>query len=100
MPAKAATTFWGDIDLYIAMIVFASVVFATRLVSDEPLNPKRLSGELILSSVGAAVFHALGLMKGLSGPEYWLLIFLAALGGLRSIEWALKIFVALKKVSL
>jgi len=97
---EKTTSFWSGIELYITMAVFGSVVFASRLVGDEPINPKRLTGELILSFVGAGVFHALGLMKGLTGPEYWLLIFLSALGGLRSIEWGVRIFVALKKVNL
>lgn len=104
MPEKATieTTvgFWADKHLYISMAVFMSVVLAYRLVGNEPINLRRLIGELILALVGAGVFHALGLLKGLSGPEYWLMIFLAAMGGLRSIEWSLKVFIALKKVSL
>lgn len=99
MPEKTLP-FWGELNLYITMMIFGLVLFATRLVGDEPINPKRLTGELILSFVGAAFFHALGLMKGLAGAEYWILIFLAALGGLRSIEWVVRVFVAIKKVSL
>lgn len=104
MPEKTslATTveFWADKHLYISMAVFMSVVLAYRLVGTEPINLRRLIGELILALVGAGFFHAFGLMKGLSGPEYWLMIFLAAMGGLRSIEWALKVFIALKRISL
>lgn len=99
MPEKSLP-FWGELNLYITMAIFGLVLFATRLVGNEPINPKRLTGELILSCVGAALFHALGLMKGLSGPEYWVLIFLAALGGLRSAEHIVRVFIALKKISL
>lgn len=99
MPEKTLP-FWGELNLYITMAIFGLVLFATRLVGNEPINPKRLTGELILSCVGAALFHALGLMKGLSGPEYWVLIFLAALGGLRSTEHIVRLFIALKKISL
>ena len=101
MPEKTtidAVDFWSDRHLYISMVVFMSVVLAYRLVGNEPISMRRLLGELILALIGAAIFHALGLMKGLSGPEYWLMIFLAAMGGLRSIEWVLKVFIALKKV--
>ena len=102
MPEKttidAAVDFWSDRHLYISMVVFMSVVLAYRLVGNEPVSIRRLIGELILALIGAGVFHSLGLMKGLIGPEYWLMIFLSALGGLRSIEWVLKVFIALKKV--
>jgi len=101
MPEKEAVqSFWSQLDLYIAMAVFGSVLIAKNLIGEEPINPKRLAGELILSSVGAGVFHAFGLLQGLNGAEYWMLIFLAAMGGLRAVEWSLRIFIALKKVSL
>jgi len=99
MPEKTLP-FWGELNLYITMMIFGLVLFASKLVGNEPINPKRLTGELILSFVGAALFHALGLMKGLTGPEYWVLIFLAALGGLRSVEHIIRLFIALKKISL
>lgn len=99
MPAKTLT-FWQEPDLYIAMAVFSLALFAKQLMGGDPLDPKRLGGELILSCLGAAVFHALGLLQGMSGPEYWLLIFMSALGGVRSAEWLVKIAIALKKVSL
>ncbi len=99
MPAKTLS-FWQDNDLYIAMAVFSLVLFAKQLIGGDPLDPKRLGGELILSCLGAGVFHALGLLQGLAGPEYWLMIFLSALGGVRSAEWLVKIIIALKKVSL
>lgn len=99
MPEKTALSFWQDPELFIAMAVFISALFAKHLIAGEPLNPKRLGGEVILSCIGAAVFHAMGVLQSLVGPEYWLMIFLAAMGGVRSVEWAMKIIVAIKKVS-
>lgn len=99
MPKNTAMTFWQDPELFIAMALFVSVLFAKHLTGGEPLDPKRLAGEVILSCIGAAVFHAMGLLQGLIGPEYWLMMFLAALGGVRSVEWAMKILIAIKKVS-
>ena len=93
-------SFWHEADLYIAMVVFGLVLFAKQLIGEDPIDPKRLLGELILSCTGAAIFHALGMLQGLHGPEYWLMIFLASLGGVRSAEWMMKIFIALKKASL
>lgn len=99
MPENTVFSFWQDPKLYISMVIFGLVLFAKQLVGADPIDPKRLGGEVILSCLGAAVFHALGLLQSLSGPEYWLMIFMAALGGVRSIEWLVKIIIALKKVA-
>lgn len=73
------------------LVVAMMVVVARTLINDEPMKWKKFFGELILAGVGAWVMFAFGMYQGM---EYWQTIFiggLSGLGGVRGIEWALRV---------
>ena len=73
-------------------------LLARHLVSSEPLDKRRLAGEAILSAIGAVVFWSAGLLQGMSTLQMVFFGSLAALGGVRAVEWGIKIAAAVKNI--
>ena len=78
-------TLWG----FIAMMIIGTV--GRILVSDEPFVLRRFVGEILLGFVGAVMLYAIGLLQGLNPLQLIVLGGLAGLGGVRVIEWLIKI---------
>lgn len=79
---------------FIAMGILG--LLGRTLVSPEPFDARRFTGEMILTALGAIMLFALGVLQGL---DTWQMIVLGAgtsLGGLRAIEWGFKIVQAAK----
>ncbi len=81
---------WTDKLLWTIVGLFVFGSMARSLVSDEPFDVRKLIGELIFSGIAAIIMYSMGLMQGMN--EYQIVCFgaLGSLGGVRSVEWALK----------
>ena len=90
---------WMDPQLWYFVVVFVMALLAKHLVSAEPLDKKRLAGEAILSIIGAIAFWAAGLLQGMSVLQMIFFGSMSALGGIRSIEWLIKIASATRHLS-
>ena len=89
-----------DLEHIRQVVVFAVLMIlgfiARNLISDEPFRFGRFMGEMILTGIGALALCAAGVLQGLDG---WQMLFLASassLGGLRAVEWTLKIAQAVR----
>lgn len=74
---------------FMGLFVLGSV--ARTLISDEPFNIRRFSGELIFSIIGAIAMYSMGIMQGMTEIQMVGFGALSSLGGVRAIEWSLKI---------
>jgi hypothetical protein len=82
--------FWTVVGLFMLSAA------ARNLLSSEPFDPRRFLGEILLSIVGAVIMWSFGLMQGMSTAQIFFIGGLAALGGVRAIEWGLKIMNSVK----
>lgn len=73
----------------VAMFVFGSM--ARTFISKEPFDPRKFTGEMILACIGAILIYAMGLMEGMSEIQIICFGATASLGGVRIVEWGLKI---------
>jgi hypothetical protein len=87
---------FGDKVLWTVMGLFMLSAAARNLLSPEPFDPRRFLGEILLSVVGAVIMWSFGLMQGMSTAQIFFIGGLAALGGVRAIEWGLKIMNSVK----
>lgn len=94
---NAAETVAVDSRLYAIILMLWLGVVAGRLIGDEPLNLKKLVGELLLSFLFGVGLWAFGLLQGLSGLQLIALAAFSALGGGRTIELLIRLIVQLKK---
>lgn len=76
--------------LALVLLLWAGVV-ARRLIGDEPVNIRKLIGELLLSAVFGVGLWALGLLQGLTGMQLIVLGAFASLGGGHSLDMALRL---------
>jgi len=86
-------TFWTF--LFLIVVGFAGRV----LVAGEPFKAKEFIGELCLAVVGGFGLYALGMMQDM---DEWQIILMGALGGwggVRMIEWAVKIVTTISKMN-
>ena len=81
----------GDRSLLTVIMLFIMGAVARALVSPEPLDWRRLVGEAILSAIGAVVVFNFGVIQGMSNPEIMLWGALGSLGGIRILEWVIRI---------
>lgn len=90
---------WTDPTLlsFVGMLVVGTL--ARVLVSDEPLDLRKLSGELLLALLAAVALFYLGVLQGLSTPQMMAVGSLAGLGGVRLLEWVIKIAKAAREMS-
>lgn len=85
-----------DPDFWWFLGLFMLGLIARKLVSKEPIDWQRFAGEMILAGIGALVFYVTGLLQGMSTLQMIIFACLGSLGGLRAIEWAIKIVLQLK----
>jgi len=64
---------------------------ARSFISHEPFCLRRFVGEMLLSIIGAIVLWSFGLLQGMTELQIIFLGGLASLGGVRMIEWIMKI---------
>ncbi len=81
----------GDRMMWSVVGLFVLGTLARKLVSAEPFDARRFAGEVILSFLAALVLYFGGLLQGLGAWELIVMGALGGLGGVRSIEWTLKI---------
>lgn len=86
-----------DWRLYAIIFMLWLGIVARRLIGDEPINKRKLAGELLLSMIFGVGLWAFGLLQGLGGLQLITLAAFAALGGGRSIELLIRLIVQLKK---
>ena len=82
---------WGNRMLWSFVAMFALGSVARTFVSNEPFDFKKFVGEIIFSVIGAVLMYSLGLMQNMNEVQIVGFGALASLGGVRSIEWVLRI---------
>lgn len=91
--AAASVQYWDwcskTLLSVVAMFLLGSM--ARTFVSSEPFDSKKFCGELIFSAIAAIAMYSMGLMQGMSEVQIVGFGAFASLGGVRTIEWALKI---------
>lgn len=81
---------WTDRLLWSVVGLFILGSMARTFVSNEPFDVKKFLGEVIFSAISAVIMYSMGLMQGMSEAQIVCFGALASLGGVRSVEWALK----------
>ena len=71
--------------------MFAGGVVARILVSDEPFDAKKFAGEMIFAIIGAVILWSFGVLQDFSTWQMFLYGGLVSLGGVRFLEWIIKI---------
>lgn len=79
----------------VAMMVFGTI--GRILVSDDPFDWRRFTGELILAAIAAVLLYAFGMLNGMSFYQVLAVGALGGLGGIRLLEWAIKIWKQVQK---
>lgn len=90
---------WGDRLLWATIALFVIGSMARSLLSDEPFNPKKFAGEMLFAVIGAVTLWSFGLLQGMTPAQIVFLGSLGSLGGIRLLEWVMKIAKAVKRVS-
>lgn len=85
-----------DPNFWTVLTMFCLAYLARTLVSKEPLDWKRLLGELILTAISAIALYSAGLLNGMSPLQMVFAGALGSLGGLRAVEWMIKIAIQIK----
>lgn len=81
----------GNGSMWLVIFLMVMGTIGRTLVSNEPFDVKRFSGEVILSVIGAIMLYSFGLLQGMSIPQIILLGSLGSLGGLRILEWLIRL---------
>jgi len=85
-----------DPNFWMMLTLFCLAYLARTLVSKEPMDWRRLAGELILTAISAVVVYSAGLLNGMSPLQMLFAGALGSLGGLRAVEWLIKIAAQVK----
>lgn len=96
--ASTQPWFWYSKMLWSVVIMFVMGALARTLVSSEPFDCKKFAGEMIISAIGAVMMYSLGLMQGMNDIQIVGFGALASMGGLRGVEWILKLINKIKKI--
>lgn len=88
---------WSDRFMWSVIGMFVLGSMARSFIGNEPFDPKRFIGELILSTIGAIMMYSMGLMQGMSETQIVCFGAAASLGGVRMIDWGLRIAKAVKQ---
>lgn len=88
------STMWSIVGL------FLMGVLARTLISNEEFCARKFFGELLLASIGAVVMYSFGMMQNMTAVQIIFFGSLASLGGVRMIEWFIKIIERLKGASI
>lgn len=86
-------TFW------MMLFLIVTGMLGRVLVSGEPFDAKKFAGEIALSIVGAAILYFYGILQSMSVPEMIIYGGLTGLGGVRLIEWVIKIIKAIRSAT-
>lgn len=81
---------------FLALVVTGTI--GRILISEEPFRFRRFAGEVILAIVAGVMLYSAGLLQGLNPAQLAVVGSLAGLGGVRLVEWAIKIIVKVKEV--
>ncbi len=73
-------------------------LLAKKLITPEKINWRKFAGEWILAGLGAVALWAMGVLQGLDLLQMILVGTAAGLGGVRSLEWAIKIVMHIRKL--
>ena len=73
-------------------------LLAKKLISPERIDWRKFAGEWILAGLGAVALWAMGVLNGLTLLQMILVGTAAGLGGVRSLEWAIKIIMHIRKL--
>ena len=87
----SAFQWWSDPLLWSVIAMFILGTIGRILVSDEPFDPRKFFGELILAAIGAIILYSFNLMQGMTPIQIVFFGALGSLGGVRLIEWIIKI---------
>lgn len=90
---------WTDSVLWGVVIMFFAGELARNLISNEPFNPKKFMGEMIVAGLGGVATYSFGVFQGMSTAEIILIGSLAALGSFRMLEWAIRAAKMMRTVS-
>lgn len=82
---------WTDQTLLSFVVMILMGAIARVFVSNEPLDLRKLAGEAMLAALGAVMLYSFGLLQGMSTPQLMFLGALGGLGGVRLLEWIMKI---------
>ncbi len=89
---------WTDRTFWSITIMFLLGSMARTFVSNEPFDWKKFSGEMLFSLIGAVIMYSMGLMQGMTEVQIIFFGALSSLGGVRSMEWMIKIGRNIKKM--
>jgi len=82
---------WCNRILWSVVTFFVVSTMARVFISKEPFDIKRFTGEVLFSVIGAIALYSMGLMQGMNEVQIIGFGAFASLGGVRTIEWAIKI---------
>lgn len=82
---------WTDRFLWLTVGLFVMGSTARLFIGNEPFVLRRFIGEMLLSIIGAVVLWSFGMLQGMTQMQIVLLGGLGSLGGVRLIEWIMKI---------
>jgi len=82
---------WSNRILWSVVVMFVLGSMARAFASNEPFDARKFIGEIIFSAIGAIMLYSMGLMQNMNEVQIIGFGAFASLGGVRSIEWAIKI---------
>lgn len=94
--ANSQVWLWSDKTLWSVVAMFVLGSMARTFISNSPFEPKKFIGEIIFAAIGAIVLYSAGLMQGMSEVQIVCFGSFASLGGVRTLEWIMKIGKAIK----
>jgi len=86
----STTPLWDRTFMTIAFLFMVGAA-ARTFISDEPFNAKKFTGEMLFAFIGAVVLYTFGVLQGMNTIEIIFFGGLGSLGGVRLVEWAIKI---------
>lgn len=95
--AESQPWVWGNRMLWSVITMFVLGSVARAFVSSEPFDLRKFIGEILFATIGAIMMYSMGLMQGMNEIQIIGFGAFASLGGVRSVEWALRIAHKIKK---
>ena len=97
MPEKSAH-FIFESPAWTLIALFVMAIVSRTLLSDEPFKLKKFAGEIVLAVIGAILLFSFGVLEGMTPPQLVLAGGLGSLGGVRLLEWGIKVYRKLKAI--
>lgn len=84
----------------LALIVafLTSGLLAKKLITDEAIDWRKFAGEWILAALGGIALWAVGMLQHFSLIQMVLVGTAAGLGGVRTMEWVVKLVVHIRSI--